>query len=48
LLQDKIKKIAAPAGEAYSAFEWMNFNQATEKTCSIYKAPGHENGQEPS
>jgi len=31
-------------GEAYNAFEWMNKNEASDETCSIYRARGHDNG----
>jgi cathepsin X len=31
-------------GEAYNAFEWMNKNEITDETCSIYRARGHDNG----
>ena len=31
-------------GEAYNAFEWMNKNEVTDETCSIYRARGHDNG----
>jgi len=33
-------------GEAYNAFEWMHNNEITDETCSIYRARGHDNGQE--
>jgi len=33
-------------GEAYNAFEWMHKNEITDETCSIYRARGHDNGQE--
>jgi len=33
-------------GEAYNAFEWMHSNEVTDETCSIYRARGHDNGQE--
>jgi len=33
-------------GEAYNAFEWMSKNEVTDETCSIYRARGHDNGQE--
>ena len=33
-------------GEAYNAFEWMNKNEVTDETCSIYRARGHDNGAE--
>ena len=33
-------------GEAYNAFEWMNKNEVTDETCSIYRARGHDNGVE--
>jgi cathepsin X len=33
-------------GEAYNAFEWMNTNEITDETCSIYRARGHDNGFE--
>jgi len=33
-------------GEAYNAFEWMAKNEITDETCSIYRARGHDNGQE--
>ena len=29
-------------GYAYSALEWMHFNEATDETCSIYRANGHD------
>jgi len=32
-------------GEAFNAFEWMNSNEITDETCSIYRARGHDNGQ---
>ena len=32
-------------GEAYNAFEWMNKNEVTDETCSIYRARGHDNGE---
>lgn len=31
-------------GEAYSAFEFMHYNNVTDETCSIYQARGHDNG----
>ena len=33
-------------GEAYNAFAWMADNEITDRTCSIYRARGHDNGQE--
>merc|ERR1719464_953857 len=33
-------------GEAYNAFEWMSKNEVTDRTCSIYRARGLDNGQE--
>jgi cathepsin X len=33
-------------GEAYNAFEWMAKNEVTDETCSVYRARGHDNGQE--
>ena len=33
-------------GEAYNAFAWMTTNEVTDRTCSIYRARGHDNGQE--
>jgi len=33
-------------GEAFNAFEWMNSNEVTDETCSIYRARGHDNGAE--
>ena len=33
-------------GEAYNAFAWMATNEVTDRTCSIYRARGHDNGQE--
>jgi len=33
-------------GEAYNAFAWMHTNEITDRTCSIYQARGHDNGQE--
>jgi len=33
-------------GYALSAFEWMSKNEITDRTCSIYQARGHDNGQE--
>ena len=33
-------------GEAYNAFEWMHKNEVTDETCSIYRARGHDNGEE--
>ena len=33
-------------GDAYNAFEWMSKNEVTDETCSIYRARGHDNGQE--
>jgi cathepsin X len=33
-------------GEAISAFEFMHKNNITDETCSIYKARGHDNGEE--
>merc|ERR1740117_360201 len=32
-------------GEAYNAFEWMHSNEASDETCSIYRARGHDNGE---
>ena len=32
-------------GEAYNAFQWMNENEITDETCSIYRARGLDNGQ---
>merc|ERR1712176_246582 len=32
-------------GEAYNAFEWMSKNEVTDRTCSIYRARGLDNGQ---
>merc|ERR1711998_662473 len=31
-------------GEAYNAFEWMHDNEASDETCAIYRARGHDNG----
>jgi cathepsin X len=31
-------------GMPISAFEWMNKNEITDRTCSIYQARGHDNG----
>jgi cathepsin X len=33
-------------GEAFNAFEWMASNEVTDETCSIYRARGHDNGEE--
>ena len=33
-------------GDAYNAFEWMHNNQVTDRTCSIYRAHGRDNGEE--
>ena len=32
-------------GEAYNAFEWMSKNEVTDRTCSIYRARGLDNGE---
>jgi len=32
-------------GDAYNAFEWMSKNQASDETCAIYRARGHDNGE---
>ena len=33
-------------GEAYNAFEWLNTNEGSDETCSIYRGRGHDNGEE--
>ena len=33
-------------GDNLAAFEWMAKNEMTDRTCSIYQARGHDNGQE--
>lgn len=33
-------------GEALQAYEWMNKNEITQRTCSIYLARGHDNGSD--
>lgn len=33
-------------GYAYSAYEFMHYNNVTDETCSIYQARGHDNGIE--
>jgi cathepsin X len=32
-------------GEAYNAFEWLNTNEGTDETCSIYRGRGLDNGE---
>jgi cathepsin X len=32
-------------GEAFNAFEWMHSNEASDETCAIYRARGHDNGE---
>jgi len=32
-------------GEAYNAFEWMHDNEASDETCAVYRARGHDNGE---
>jgi len=31
-------------GEPVFAYSWMHYNEATDETCSIYRARGHDNG----
>jgi cathepsin X len=33
-------------GDAISAFQFMHATNITDETCSIYRARGHDNGQE--
>jgi len=33
-------------GEAFNAYEWMHTNEASDETCAIYRARGHDNGAE--
>lgn len=46
LISCEMKDDGCHGGEAYNAFEWMHFNEVTDETCSIYRARGHDNGQE--
>ena len=32
-------------GEAYNAFEWLNTNEGSDETCSIYRGRGLDNGE---
>ena len=33
-------------GEPVNAYDWMNKNNVTDETCSIYQARGYDNGME--
>jgi len=46
LISCEMKDDGCHGGEAYNAFEWMAKNEITDETCSIYRARGHDNGQE--
>ena len=45
LISCEMTDFGCHGGDHYTAYEWINANNITDETCSIYRARGHDNGE---